>query len=71
MKKHALLIALSSALALGAVTVSFAQTTEVDPRSPLYYGSNDGSYNGYGPGIGQDYVRGTGNVGAGSGPGED
>jgi hypothetical protein len=67
MKKQALLIALTSALALGAVTTSFAQGAP-DPNSGSYYGSN-GTFNNSGPnGTGQDYVPGYGNTGAGSGP---
>jgi len=66
-KKQALLIALTSALALGAVTTSFAQEP---PRN-----DNNGSYYRYAPsanGTSQygpnEYVPGFGNVGAGSGP---
>jgi hypothetical protein len=70
MKKQALLIALASGLALGAVTTAFAQESPgVDPNSSSYYGSNNGTFNNSGPnGIGQDYVPGFGNIGAGSGP---
>jgi uncharacterized membrane protein len=63
MKKHALLIALASALALGAVSTSFAQEA---PRA-RYYGYDQ--YNN--SATGQQYVPGYGNTGAGSGPGED
>jgi uncharacterized low-complexity protein len=63
MKKHALLVALASALALGGVTAAFAQ------EAP------SASYNGYdqynNSATGQQYVPGYGNTGAGSGPGED
>jgi hypothetical protein len=57
-KKQALLIALTSALALGAVTTSFAQEASRYDNGP--YSSTQ-----YGP---SNYVPGYGNTGAGSGP---
>jgi uncharacterized membrane protein len=71
MKKQALLIALASALALGAVGTSFAQEAPA-PNSDRFYGNNGYNYNGSnGSATGQQYVPGYGNTGAGSGPGED
>jgi uncharacterized membrane protein len=58
MKKQALLIALASALAIGAVTTSFAQ--EATQNDNGAYSSSQ-----YGP---SNYVPGYGNTGAGSGP---
>jgi uncharacterized membrane protein len=65
-KKQALLIALTSALALGAVTTSFAQ--EATQNDNGAYSSSQGAYSSsqYGP---NNYVPGYGNTGAGSGPG--
>jgi hypothetical protein len=62
-KKQALLIALASALALGAVTTSFAQ--EAVQRNNGYSYQYNGSSQ-YGS---SQYVPGYGNIGAGSGPG--
>ena len=63
-KKQALLVALTSALALGAVTTSFAQEAVRDRgNSWSYQSGNDSSQ--YGP---NQYVPGYGNIGAGSGP---
>ncbi len=68
MKKQALLIALASAMALGAVTTSFAQ----EAPGPRYNGYGYDQYNNSAPnGTGQQYVPGYGNTGAGAGPGED
>jgi uncharacterized membrane protein len=59
-KKQALLIALASALALGAVTTSFAQEAVRSNNGSYYNGSSQ-----YGS---SQYVPGYGNTGAGSGP---
>jgi hypothetical protein len=64
MKKQALLIALTSALAIGAVTTSFAQEATRNDRG-TYSQYNDNSSSQYGP---NNYVPGFGNTGAGSGP---
>jgi len=61
-KKQALLIALASALALGAVTTSFAQEA-VQSNNGSYYQYNGSSQSGS-----NQYVPGYGNIGAGSGP---
>ena len=62
-KKQALLIALTSALALGAVTTSFAQEAVQNGNNGYYYSQG---YSQYGS---SQYVPGYGNIGAGSGPG--
>jgi uncharacterized membrane protein len=61
-KKQALLIALASALAFGAVTTSFAQEA-VQGNNGYRYQYNGSSQNGS-----NEYVPGYGNIGAGSGP---
>jgi len=63
-KKQALLVALTSALALGAVTTSFAQEA-VRTGNGAYSSQFNNSASQYGP---NEYVPGYGNVGAGSGP---
>ena len=61
-KKQVLLVALASALAIGAVTTSFAQ--EAARRDNGYsYQYNGSSQNGS-----SQYVPNYGNIGAGSGP---
>jgi hypothetical protein len=67
-KKNALLIAFASALALGAVTPSFAQEALRNDNNGSYYryAPNANSSSQYGS---SDYVPGYGNTGAGSGPG--
>lgn len=67
-KKRALLIAVASTLALGAVTPSFAQQTLRNDNNGSYYryAPSDNGPSQYGP---NEYVPGFGNVGAGSGPG--
>jgi uncharacterized membrane protein len=61
MKRQALLIAIASALAFGAVTTSFAQEAVQN---------GNGSYSQYSSQYGSNqYVPGYGNTGAGSGPG--
>jgi hypothetical protein len=64
MKKHVALIALASALGLGAVTTSFAQEPQQNGTS--------GSYNQYAPSDNgsSQYAPSYGNTGAGSGPGD-
>jgi uncharacterized membrane protein len=62
MTKHALLLALASALAFGAVTTSFAQEAVQNDNGSYSYNSSSQ----YGP---NQYVPGYGNTGAGSGPG--
>jgi hypothetical protein len=75
MKKQALLLALTSALALGTATASFAQdgpgagSPAVQNRNGAYvpqYAPN--TYAPSGTASGQEYVPGYGNIGAGSGP---
>jgi hypothetical protein len=61
-KKHALLIALASALALGAVTTSFAQEAARGNNSSNYRYDSSSQYGS------SQYVPGYGNTGAGSGP---
>jgi hypothetical protein len=65
-KKQALLIALTSALAFGAVTTSFAQEAVRNDNGAYSQFNNSSSQ--YGP---NEYVPGYGNVGAGSGPSGD
>ena len=70
MKKQALLIALASALALGAVTAAFAH--EAPRVTPNRVYNHYAPYRHYAPyGSGTVYVPGFGNIGAGAGPGED
>ncbi len=64
MKKQVVLIALASALGLGAITTSFAQEAQQNGSNGSYY-----QYAPNGNGSSQ-YAPSYGNTGAGSGPGD-